>query len=77
MERHVAREEVERLLAAITGPGTVAARSAAEKKLGRALRALGPCRVAWNNGRPTVLVALGGDSCCGARRLVGYARRVG
>lgn len=76
MDRHAARVEVERLLVAITGPGTVATRSAAEKKLGRALRALGPCRVAWNSGRPTVLVVLGGDSMYGARRLVGYARRV-
>lgn len=77
MDRRIAKEEAERLLCAITGPGSVTMRSAAEKKLGRVLRALGPCRVIWNSGQPTVLVALAGDSMYGARRLVGYARRVG
>lgn len=72
-----AKAEVERLLTLLGAPGLALARSSIEKRLSAILRQLGPCRVVWNSGQPTVLVALAGDSMYGARRLVGYARRVG
>jgi len=67
------------LLSALGAEGLpVATRSLCEKRLRSVLRALGPCRVAWRAGKPTVLALLGGagDSMYGARRAAGYQRRL-
>lgn len=77
MSKMIVKKEVEEILIALGGEGSSAFRSALERKLGAALRRLGPARIVWDAGRPTVLVALGGESMFGARRVVGYARRVG
>ena len=69
--------EAERLLRSLAGPGSIAVRSAVEKRLSAVLRQLGPSRVVWSAGQPAILVALGGDSMYGARRAVHYTRRVG
>ena len=77
MDRLAAKKEVEEILTLLGAPGGAAWRSALERRLGPALRSLGPARIVWDAGRPTALVALGGESMYGARRAVGYARRVG